>query len=183
MSVTTAAQPAESAVAAAMRTNMIPKDGGNVVSGAVFLGGSDGNWQSSNVDDYLRSQNITRGNGIAHIQTFNGSLGGPVKRNKLWFFIAARHVSTDEVVANIGEYIITPQGEFICRAPSISTFVTRLGRLTWQMNEKNKLAAFFNRIWKRKGKDFGVGSDPRAGSFRDPRTGHYAVGKRSTRTR
>ena len=71
VTVTTAAHPAE-VQAGAMRMNMIPKDGGNVFSGSVFLGGSDGSWQAKNIDDYLRSQNVTSGNGIAHVQTFNG---------------------------------------------------------------------------------------------------------------
>jgi hypothetical protein len=175
VSITTAAQPAE-VQGGAMRMNMIPKDGGNVFSGSVFLGGSDGNWQASNIDDYLRSQNITRGNGIAHVQTFNASLGGPVQRNRLWFFMTARHASTDEVVANVGEFIITPQGEQL--KSTIDQYIRdALGRLTWQMSEKNKFAVFFNRTFKRKGKDYGAGSDPRAGSYRDPRTGHYAVGQ------
>jgi hypothetical protein len=175
VTVTTAAHPAE-VQGAAMRMNIIPKDGGNNFSGSVFLGGSDGNWQASNIDDYLRSQNITRGNGIAHVQTFNGALGGPIKRDRLWFFITARHASTDEVVANVGETIVTPQGEQL--KSTIDQYIRdALGRLTWQMNQKNKVAAFFNRTWKRKGKDFGAGSDPRAGSYRDPRTGKYAVGQ------
>ena len=48
--------------------------------------------------------------------------------------------------------------------------------MTWQINQKNKLAAFFQRTWKRKGKDFGFGTDPRAGTQRDPHTAHYAIG-------
>ena len=175
VTVTTAAHPAE-VQGAAMRMNIIPKDGGNNFSGSVFLGGSDGNWQASNIDDYLRSQNITRGNGIAHVQTFNASLGGPIKRERLWFFVTTRHASTDEVVANVGETIVTPQGEQL--KSTIDQYIRdALGRATWQINQKNKFAAFFNRTWKRKGKDFGAGSDPRAGSYRDPRTGKYAVGQ------
>ena len=175
VTVTTAAHPAE-VQAGAMRMNMIPKDGGNVFSGSVFLGGSDGSWQANNIDDYLRSQNVTRGNGIAHVQTFNGSLGGPIKRNRLWFFVTARHASTDEVVANVGEIIVTPQGEQL--NSTIDQYIRdALGRATWQINQKNKFAVFFNRTWKRKGKDFGPGADPRAGSYRDPRTGKYAVGQ------
>src|SRR5437762_181132 len=98
VSVVTAAQPAE-IQSGGFRTNTIPKDGGNIASGAVFLGGSDGNWQSSNIDAYLRSQNISSANGISHIQNFNGSLGGPLRKDRLWFFLAARHVSTDTTVA------------------------------------------------------------------------------------
>ena len=174
VSVVTAAQPAE-IQSGGLRTNSIPKDGGNTVSGAVFLGGSDGNWQSDNVDDYLRSQNITSANSILHIQNFNASLGGPVKRDRLWFFLAARHVSTDTLVANTPEYIVTPKNEFL-RTVQDTYVRDALARLTWQINDRNKLASFFQRIWKRKGGDFGFGTDPRASTFRDPRTGHYALG-------
>ena len=175
VSVTTSAMPAE-VQGAGVRTNMIPKDGGNIVSGAVFLGGTDGNWEANNVDAYLRSQNITRGNGIAHIQTFNGSLGGPIRKDKIWYFVAARHASTDEVVANTPEHITLQDGSDL-RSTVDQYIRDLLGRATWQLNQNNKLSAFFNRTFKRKGHDFGTGTDPRAGSYRDPRTGHYAVGQ------
>jgi hypothetical protein len=119
---------------------------------------------------------VASANGIAHVQTFNASLGGPVMRNRLCFFMTARHASTDEVVANVGETIVTPQGEQL--KSTIDQYIRdALGRVTWQINQKNKFAAFFNRTWKRKGKDFPAGVDPRAGSYRDPRTGKYAVGQ------
>ena len=174
VSVVTAAQPAE-IQSGGFRTNTIPKDGGNIASGAIFIGGSDGNWQSSNVSDYLHSQNIQSANSILHIQNFTGSLGGPVKKDRLWFFLAARHVSTDTLVANTPEYIITPKNEFL-RTVQDTYVRDGLARLTWQINQSHKLASFFQRIWKRKGGDFTFGTDPRASTFRDPRTGHYALG-------
>lgn len=174
ITVVTAAQPAE-IQSGGMRTNSIPKDGGNVVSGAVFLGGSDGNWQSGNVDDYLRSQNITRSNGVVHIQNFTGSLGGPVKRDRLWFFISAAHLSTDELVANTPAFVTAPDGEIIRSV--LDQYVRHaLGRLTYQIDERNKLASFFQRTWKRKGKDFGFGTDPRAATHRDPYRSHMGIG-------
>src|SRR5205814_3479265 len=45
VSVTVAAHPAE-VQAGSMRMNIIPKDGGNILSGSAFLGGSDGSWQA-----------------------------------------------------------------------------------------------------------------------------------------
>jgi hypothetical protein len=174
VTVVTAAQPAE-IQSGGMRTNTIPKDGGNVASGAIFLGGSESKWESNNINAYLKSQNITSPNGIAHIQNFNGSLGGPVRRDRLWFFLAARHVSTDTTVANTPEYILAPNGDFIRSV--LDTYVRdALARLTWQINQNNKLASFFQRIFKRKGHDFTFGTDPRASTFRDPHTGHYALG-------
>jgi hypothetical protein len=175
VTVSTSAHPAE-IQSGGLRTNMIPKDGGNVVSGSIFMGGTDGAWQSDNVNDEMRAQNFTSANGIAHIQNFNGSMGGPLLRDKLWFFISARHISTDELVGNVPEHIVAPDGQLI-RSTLDQYIRDVLGRVTWQMSTKNKLAVFFERTWKRKGKDFGFGTDPRAGTQRDPHTAHYGVGQ------
>jgi hypothetical protein len=175
VTVSTSAHPAE-IQSGGLRTNMIPKDGGNSVSGSIFFGGSDGNWQSNNVSDAMRAQNFTSANGIAHIQNFNASMGGPIWRDKLWFFVSARHISTDEVVANVDEYVTAPDGTLI-RSTLDQYIRDVLGRATWQISPKNKLAVFFERTWKRKGKDFGFGADPRSGTQRDPHKAHYGVGQ------
>ncbi|HEV3215073.1 MAG TPA: carboxypeptidase regulatory-like domain-containing protein [Vicinamibacterales bacterium] len=176
VTVTTAAQTAEQQ-SGGMRVNAIPKDGGNIVSGSIFLGGEKHAWQSNNINAYLRAapQNITSANGDVHIQNFNGSLGGPIKKDKVWFFIAARHISTDELVANTPPFLIAPNGEFV-RSLLDQYIRDTLARATWQISQKNKLAAFFQRTWKRKGKDFTFGQDPRSGTQRDPHHGHYAIG-------
>jgi hypothetical protein len=175
VTVSTSAHPAE-IQSGGLRTNMIPKDGGNMVSGSIFLGGSDGAWQSNNVSDEMRAQNFTSANGIAHIQNFNGSMGGPILRDKLWFFASARHISTDELVANVDEYVTAPDGELV-RSTLDQYIRDVLGRVTWQISPKNKFSVFFERTWKRKGKDFGFGQDPRSGTQRDPNKAHYGVGQ------
>jgi Carboxypeptidase regulatory-like domain len=175
MTVTTSAQTAENS-SGAMKVNSIPKDGGNTASGSVFVGGNDGNWQSDNIDAYLRSQNISSANGVVHIQNFNGSLGGPIQRDKFWYFLASRHISTDEKVANTPEFLIAPNGDFI-RSLLDQYIRDALARVTYQVNGQNKVAAFFQRTWKRKGKDFTFGTDPRAATQRDPHKAHYAVGQ------
>src|SRR4051812_11834054 len=149
VTVTTSAQTAENQ-SGGMRVNAIPKDGGNSASGSVFFGGSDGNWQGNNINDYLKAapQSITSANGIVHIQNFNASLGGPVRKDKIWFFAAVRHISTDEVVANTPLFLVAPNGDFI-RSLLDQYIRDTLGRVTWQVNQKNKLAAFMQRTWKR----------------------------------
>jgi hypothetical protein len=96
-------------------------------------------------------------------------------RDKLWFLVSARHQSSDETVADVPVQITTPQGEIInsyldtyVRGPSL--------RLTWQASQKHKLATFVQRWWKRKGRTFAAGQDPRTGQFRDPRKAHHTVG-------
>jgi len=174
ISVMTAAIPADTS-GGGIRLNSILKDGGNTVSGSVFLGGSDGNWQSQNIDDKLRARNIQSANGVAHVQQFTGMLGGPMVKDKLWWIFGARHQSSDQRVANVPEQFVAPDGTFFrgiadnyVRGPSL--------RLTYQMTQKNKLSMFAQRWWKRKGLDFGAGTDPRASTFRDPTHAHHYVG-------
>jgi hypothetical protein len=174
ISVMTAAIPAETS-GGGIRLNSILKDGGNQMSGSVFIGGSDGGWQSKNVDDALRKRNITTANGVQHVQQFTASLGGPIMKDKIWFILAARHQSSDQRVANVPEQFVAPDGTILrgiadnyVRGPSV--------RLTWQATQKNKIAMFGQRWWKRKGLDFGAGTDPRAATFRDPHHAHHFVG-------
>jgi hypothetical protein len=176
ITVMTSAIPADTS-GGGIRLNSVLKDGGNIFSGATFLGFSSGGWQSDNVDDELRAapNSIRSANGIKHIQMFSASLGGPIKRNKLWFLVTVRHQSSDELVADVPVQIVAPDGEVInsyldtyVRGPSV--------RLTWQATPNNKIAMFASRWWKRKGKDFTAGTDPRIGQFRDPRHAHHFVG-------
>jgi hypothetical protein len=176
ISVMTSAIPADTS-GGGIRLNSVLKDGGNFFSGAAFLGFSSGNWQANNVDDDLRAppNSIRSANGIKHIHMFSASFGGPIKRNKLWFLVTARHQSSDELVADVPPQIVAPDGEVInsyldtyVRGPSL--------RLTWQATPNHKIAAFGSRWWKRKGKDFSAGTDPRVGQFRDPKHAHHFVG-------
>jgi hypothetical protein len=176
ITIMTSAIPADTS-GGGIRMNSVLKDGGNIFSGAAFLGFSSGEWQSSNIDSTLRAvpRSINTPNAIKHIHMFTGSLGGPIVRDRLWFLVAARHQSSDELITDVPVTIVAPDGEFInsyldtyVRGPSL--------RMTWQVAPKHKIASFIQRWWKRKGKDFGAGQDPRASQFRDPKHAHHGVG-------
>jgi hypothetical protein len=176
ITVMTSAIPADTS-GGGIRLNSVLKDGGNIFSGATFLGFSSGSWQADNVDNELRGapRSIRSANGIKHIHMFSASFGGPIKRNTLWFLVTARHQSSDELVADVPAQIVAPDGEVInsyldtyVRGPSV--------RLTWQATPNHKIATFASRWWKRKGKDFAAGTDPRVGQFRDPTRAHHFAG-------
>jgi hypothetical protein len=174
-SVMTSAIPADTSLGG-MRLNLIPKDGGNTVSGSVFLGGTNGTWQSKNIDDKLRARNVRAANGVAHVQNFNGSLGGPVKRDKLWFLMTTRHASTDETVANVPKEVLLPNGDLV--RGILDQFIRdTVLRLTWQVSPRNKFAVWMQRSWKRKGHDFSFGADPRFAAQRDTANGKQAFGQ------
>jgi hypothetical protein len=66
--------------------NMVPKSGGNTFAGAAFYS-TTGDWaMSDNIDDRLRGFGITRPPTIRKNWDGSGSLGGPIVRDRLWFF-------------------------------------------------------------------------------------------------
>ena len=82
--------------------NLVPRSGGNQFSGQAFYS-SAGDWsRGDNIDDELRSIGITKGPGIINAYDTSASLGGPIRRDRLWFFGSYRRYSTTSGVIGIG---------------------------------------------------------------------------------
>jgi hypothetical protein len=129
-----------------MLTNLVPNDGGNVYHANVFLGGSGGGgwWQADNLDKKLAARGLSAQDKTVKIEDFDGSFGGPFKRDKLWFMLTGRRQVTF-TQAGASTY---PDGR-----PGIQDGYLYNGtfRLTYQVNQNNKVSAFFLRNWKYKG--------------------------------
>src|SRR4029077_327153 len=83
--------------------NLIPKDGGNSIHGQGYFAGSADSWhlQSHNVDDDLLSRNLSpTGTRIDHLNDYNFSMGGPIAKDKLWYFASVRHQGTYVLIPN-----------------------------------------------------------------------------------
>ena len=70
--------------------NLIPRSGGNTFNGSAFYSGTGNNLRSDNIDDYLRSVGLTRPPALLNQYHVSGSLGGPILRDRLWFFGSVR---------------------------------------------------------------------------------------------
>ena len=81
--------------------NIVPKSGGNQFRGLAFYS-TAGDWATSNnVDDRLRGFGITQPPTLRSNWDTSGSLGGPIKRDRLWFFANARAWGNAAVVDGI----------------------------------------------------------------------------------
>jgi hypothetical protein len=84
--------------------NMVPKSGGNTFSGSAFYSTS-GDWATSdNLDDRLRDFGFRQPPTLRSNWDASISVGGPIKRDRLWFFGNIRQWATasvqDGVTAN-----------------------------------------------------------------------------------
>ncbi len=134
ISYETGAQSAEVAQSG-LRVNMIPRDGGNQFSGIVFLQGANGPLASDNRSDEVKAF-IPQPLGIAYTYELNPSIGGPIKRDALWFYFTYKLTDTKN-------YVTLPdrtQG-FQKQWPNYS-YVTRL---TWQASSKDKVRVYLDK--------------------------------------
>ncbi len=151
----TAALSAESQ-SGGVRANVIPKEGGNQFAG-FFLGSyASTGFQSNNLDADLQSRGLNSVNELRFIYDANVAAGGPIKKDKLWFFTSFRRWGEQETVAGAFRpidplsFVYNPSlgaaGNVDLSRPDLyEHWNTHLsGRLTWQANGKNKLSFYMN---------------------------------------
>src|SRR2546426_893243 len=70
--------------------NVIPKEGSNTFRTELSGLFSNHSLESNNLDDNLRSRGLTSANRTIKLFDESASVGGPIKRDTLWFFVAPR---------------------------------------------------------------------------------------------
>ena len=151
MQVTVAGGLGESEIGSAM-VNFVPKSGGNTFRGQAFMS-SAGEWsQGNNLTDELRSFGITAPGTLIKQWDLRTSLGGPIKRDKLWFFGNARTVGSHQAIPgvfgnrNFGDqsrwdYVADPN----LKARDSYSTMDFLGRVTAQITPRNKVNVTYNK--------------------------------------
>lgn len=137
-----------------VRANAIPKSGGNRFSGTIFGAHTTGSWQSDNLTSELQERGLQAANPIEQIYDYNASLGGPVVRDRLWFFGSVRRMDQREQVAGMFRPIdplsftfnpaLGAAGNVDLSQPAIfDSWGSSYGlRLTWQAHAKHRISAY-----------------------------------------
>lgn len=129
------------AQASGVIVNMIPKDGGNTLKGSGVALFSNNSLYSSNYSDALKQQGLLNPGEVEGLWDYNTSVGGPITRDKLWFFGSTRWWGTDKLIPNtFAEPGVPPQGQY----RYVSRLAGYLGRVTAQASSKNKIALHYN---------------------------------------
>ena len=129
--------------AGGVRANMIPKDGGNTFRGTAFLSGANSSFQSKN-DEEARAQGLAAPDALNKVWDFNIAEGGPIKRDRLWFFASYRDWGVYQYIANS----FFKNGDQTVDNASIRS---GMARLTTSFGGKHKVAGYVDRIRKFRG--------------------------------
>ena len=70
--------------------NVVPREGGNRYTGSFFAAYTDGNFQGDNYSEELQAAGVRTPNKLDKLYDFNPTSGGPILRDKLWYFASIR---------------------------------------------------------------------------------------------
>ena len=97
VTVDTAAGSAEQS-AGGVRMNIIPREGGNTFTGSLFVTGTNEDLQSDNIDQELRDRGLISTSSVKSNWEINPAFGGPLLRDRLWFFVSGRTSSVNNYI-------------------------------------------------------------------------------------
>jgi hypothetical protein len=117
--------------------NMVNKAGGNRFGGGTSIFWEDDSFQGDNVTDELRNLGALNGNPVNFIYDFNANMGGPLRRDKVWFFSSFRRYDINTEVLGITR----ADGS---AAADVNHQSNALGKVTGQVNNANKVSGEFN---------------------------------------
>ncbi len=87
--------------AGGVRTNYTLREGGNQFHGVMFAAYAPGALQANNLTQDLINRGLAAPNKIKANYDINPAFGGPIMRDKIWFFGAARYNVTEDYVAGL----------------------------------------------------------------------------------
>jgi len=132
---------------AGTQVNYIPKDGGNQFRGSFTADYGAGKLQSNNVDAALGTRGATQPAKIKSLYDVTGGIGGPILRDRVWFYGSARKLQNQQYV--VGSYFNqTPHTLFYTPDLSQPSFAwtfnkALMTRVTWQATSRDKVTTSY----------------------------------------
>jgi hypothetical protein len=160
-----------------LNMNLVPKDGGNKFSGGFKAAKSPQSWQGDNLTADLKAMGVTGVDKISNFYEWNIEQGGPIAKDKLWFYGAFRKARYDKPIANTfvtPANVSYPVGYAACaKSPgsceqgiSDEKMDNPIVRLTWQVSPKNKFAVYNDRAMRLRGHAMTALTDPTTASVK-----------------
>ena len=135
--------------------NLVPRSGGNEFRGQAFINNA-GDWsRGNNLNDELRAVGLSEAPGIISSYDANVSYGGPIKRDRFWFFGSYRSLDTASavqgVVANRNAFDAS-RWDWVAdpgvTARQLQGRTMYIGRFTAQVSDRHRVS--FNQEYQRR---------------------------------
>ena len=130
-----------------VRFNMIPRSGGNTFSSRNFFNFTTQALQADNLTPELTAAGLPEPNRVKELWSLNPSVGGPILRDRLWFFGSYTRQVADSFVAfyedvdpNAGSYT----ADLSRQAFDDQNVHDAAARITWQATDRDKVQFYFN---------------------------------------
>jgi len=131
-----------------VRINFIPRDGGNRFADSAFFTFANKGLQGDNFSDELKAAGLATPTKIVSNLDFNEAFGGPMKKDKVWFWFSTRYnvvkgeagIFTNANAFKVNEWLYVPT-----TTPAVNEgqqFNNSI-RVTWQVNPKVKVAGTY----------------------------------------
>lgn len=130
---------------------VVPRTGGNSTLGSLFASGTGQGLQFDNLTPALREMGVSSPSPLSKVYDVSGAIGGPIARDRLWYFAAAhRGGSTTESTnvyynvnaGDVAQWLYAPDMSRI--AYSDRLFENASARVTWQITARNKVNGFWD---------------------------------------
>ena len=116
--------------------NMVLKSGGNDFKGDAYVDYENGHLQGTNVSDAQRRQGVGTGTRIARYNDVNINIGGPLRRDRFWYFTSFRNQGISTKVTGFPLEAPSTEPDALVRLQNLTY------KLTYQLNQRNKLSHF-----------------------------------------
>src|SRR5215471_643744 len=128
--------------------SVVPKTGGNRKSGALFMSFTG---EKFNGDNTSSIPGLSAPTPLSKVYDVNGSFGGPIKQDRVWYFINGRTQGATKIIPliyynqNAGDptqWLYLPDKSRPAYNDRTSENIS--GRITWQISSKNKVGVFWD---------------------------------------
>src|SRR6478735_5358181 len=126
--------------------NILPREGGNRLSGQLYFAGVTPGMVNSNYTDDLKQRGMSTPGAFKTLYDYNIGIGGPIVKDKLWFFGQGRHEGYSNTIPNMfananandpTKWTYVPDRSR--PAYQAASFAIAALRLTSQVTQRNKI--------------------------------------------
>ena len=128
--------------------NAVPRAGGNRFSGSALVNGSGPSLQGSNVTSDLQERGLRGASTtLKKLYDINGAVGGPIKQDKVWFYVTSRYFTNEYYLASRffpqDVSAIQRVNDESRQAYGGTYTYDNNGRVTWAISDKQKVSGWY----------------------------------------